>query len=169
MQVEKRRILVGRIAGIYGVKGWLKIVSYTRPPENIFMYRPWLIKQDDIWQETGLLEGKVHGKGLIAALEGITDRDVARGLIGADIGIYRTQLPELPPGEYYWDDLQDMQVNNRQGKVLGRLKDILETGANDVLVVEGEGRHLIPMIWDMYVMGVDHTRGIIEVDWEPEK
>jgi len=169
MQDEKRRILVGRIAGIYGVKGWLKIVSYTRPPENVFMYRPWLIKQDDTWQETGLLEGKVHGKGLIAALEGITDRDIARGLVGTDIGIYRAQLPELPPGEYYWDDLRDMQVSNRQGKVLGRLKEILETGANDVLVVEGEGRHLIPMIWDMYVMGVDHTRGIIEVDWEPEK
>ena len=169
MQDVKKRILVGRIAGIYGVKGWLKIVSYTRPPENIFIYSPWLVKQDDNWQETGLLEGKVHGKGLIAALEGITDRDAARGLIGADIGIYRSQLPKLPPGEYYWDDLKDMQVNNLQGKVLGRLKEILETGANDVLVVEGEGRHLIPLIWDMYVMGVDQARGIIEVDWEPEK
>jgi 16S rRNA processing protein RimM len=168
MQGKKRRILVGRIAGIYGVKGWLKIVSYTRPPENIFIYSPWLIKQDDTWQETGLLEGKVHGKGLIAALEGITERDAARRLIGADIGIYRTLLPELPPGEYYWDDLLDMQVNNRQGKVLGRLKEIMQTGANDVLVIEGEGRHLIPLIWDMYVMGVDQTKGIIEVDWEPE-
>lgn len=169
MQDEKRRILVGRVAGIYGVKGWLKIVSYTRPPENIFIYRPWLIKRDDVRQETGLLEGKVHGKGLIAALEGITDRDVARGLVGADIEIHHSQLRELPPGEYYWDELLDMQVINRQGKVLGRLKEILETGANDVLVVEGEGRHLIPLIWDMYVMGVDQTKGIIEVDWEPEK
>lgn len=169
MQDEKRRILVGRVAGLYGVKGWLKIVSYTRPPENIFIYSPWLIKQDDIWLETEVQEGKVHGKGLIVALEGIAERDVARGLIGTDIGIYRSQLQALPPGEYYWDDLRGLQVINRQGRVLGKLKEILETGANDVLVVEGEGRHLIPLIWDMYVMGVDQTKGIIEVDWEPEK
>ena len=169
MQDENKRILMGRVAGIYGVKGWIKIVSYTRPPENIFLYSPWLIKQDDIWQETGLLEGKIHGKGLIAALEGISDRDEARDLIGADIAIYRSQLQRLPPGEYYWDDLLGMQVINLQGIALGNLKEILETGANDVLVVVGQGRHLIPLIWNMYVMGIDQQKGIIEVDWEPEE
>ena len=169
MQDEYKRILIGRVAGIYGVKGWVKIVSYTRPPENIFLYSPWLIKRDDTWQKSVLKDGKIHGKGLIASLEGVTDRDVARELIGADIEIYRSQLQELPPGEYYWDDLLGMQVINQQGMVLGNLKEILETGANDVLVVVGQGRYLIPMIWNMYVMGVDQQKGIIEVDWEPEE
>ena len=169
MQDENKRILMGRIAGIYGVKGWVKIVSFTRPPENIFLYSPWLIKQDSTWQETGLLEGKIHGKGLIAALEGISDRDEARELIGSEIAVFRSQLHELPPGEYYWDDLLGMQVVNQQGIVLGDLKEILETGANDVLVVVGQGRHLIPLIWKMYVISVDPAKGMIEVDWVPEE
>ena len=168
MQDEIKRILVGQVTGIYGVKGWLKIVSYTRPPENIFLYSPWWIKQNDVWRETRLLEGKVHGKGMIAALAGVSDRDVARGLIGADIEIYRSQLQELPEGEFYWDDLLGMQVINRQGTVLGKLTEILETGANDVLVVEQKERHLIPLIWNMYVMGVDQAKGIIVVDWQAE-
>jgi 16S rRNA processing protein RimM len=168
MQDENKRILMGRIAGIYGVKGWLKIVSYTRPPENIFLYTPWLIKKKGEWQETGLQEGRIHGKGLIASLAGITGRDAAREYIGADIEIYRSQLQKLPPGEYYQDDLLGLQVINRQGAMLGNLKEILETGANEVLVIEGQGRHLIPLIWDMYVTSVDLAKGIIEVDWEPE-
>lgn len=169
MQDENRRILIGRIAGIYGVKGWFKVVSFTRPPENIFSYTPWWIKKDGEWQEAGLQEGKVHGKGLIASLEGIGDRDEARELIGADIWIYRSQLKDLPPGEYYQEDLLGLQVINRQGKVLGSLKEILETGANEVMVVEGQDRHLIPLVWNMYVMGIDTVKGIIEVDWIPEE
>lgn len=166
MQDETKRILMGRVAGLYGVKGWLKIVSYTRPPDNIFLYNPWQIKQDGASRAVALVEGKVHGKGLIAAFAGITDRDAARELIGAEIEIDRAQLRELAPGEYYWHDLLGMQVVNNSGKALGRLTEILETGANDVLVVKGEGRHLIPLVWNSYVLAVDREQGIIRVDWE---
>ena len=166
MQDESKRIQVGRIAGIYGVKGWLKIESYTRPPENIFSYKPWYIKQDGNWQEMNLLDSKIHGKGLIAALENINDRDVAREFIDADISIFRSQLHDLEPGEYYWHDLLGMQVINQQDSLLGQLQEILETGANDVLVVKGKNRYLIPLVWGRYVLEVDQDKGNIRVDWE---
>lgn len=166
MQDGTNLIQVGHIIGVYGIKGWLKIESFTRPPENIFSYRPWYIKKDKDWQELNLLEGKNHGKGLIVALENIIDRDVARELIGLDISILRSQLPELNPGEYYWNDLLGMDVIDQHDSVLGQLQQIIETGANDVLVVEGESRHLIPLIWGLYVLEVDQDKGTIRVDWE---
>ena len=166
MQEESNHILVGQVTGIYGVKGWLKIESYTRPPENIFSYSPWYIKKDRDWQEINLQDGKNHGKGLIVALENINDRDVAREFIGSDISILRSQLPELGPGEYYWNDLLGMQVIDQRGNILGHLQQILETGANDVLVVAGENRHLIPLIWGKYVLDVDQDKRNIRVDWE---
>lgn len=167
MRDKAQRIILGRVTGLYGVKGWIKIMSYTRPRENIFSYAPWLIRQDGgNWREVALLEGKVHGKGLIAALEGMADRDMARAIVGADIAISRSQLQELGPGEYYWHDLLGLKVVNQQDIALGTLKEILETGANDVLVVEGEQRYLIPLIWKIYVLKVDPEQGIIRVDWE---
>lgn len=141
-------------------------MSYTRPRENIFSYDPWLIKQDGSWREMTLLDGKVHGKRLIAALEGLANRELARAIVGIDIAINRSQLQEPGPGEYYWHDLLGLQVINQQNITLGTLKKILETGANDVLVVEGEQRHLIPVIWAIYVLKIDPERGIIQVNWE---
>jgi 16S rRNA processing protein RimM len=113
-----------------------------------------------------LLDGKVHGKRLIAALEGLADRELARAIVGVDIAINRSQLQEPGPGEYYWHDLLGLQVINQQTITLGTLKKILETGANDVLVVEGEQRHLIPVIWAIYVLKIDPEQGIIQVNWE---
>ncbi|MBI4006345.1 MAG: ribosome maturation factor RimM [Gammaproteobacteria bacterium] len=166
MRDRSQRIIVGRVTGIYGVKGWVKVMSYTRPRENIFSYNPWLIKQDGDWREIALLDNKQHGKGLIAALAGLTDRDTARAVLGADIAIDQSQLQEPGPGEYYWHDLFGLQVINQENITLGTLKEIVETGANDVLVVEGEQRHLIPLIWKIYVLKVDLDLGIIRVDWE---
>ena len=166
MRDETKRILVGKIAGLYGVKGWLKIMSYTRPRENLLGYSPWQVKLKGEWHQFTAGDGKVHGKGLIATFKDITDRESARAYVGADIMIERSQLQPLAAGEYYEHDLLDMQVINRQGDVLGRLTKIVETGANDVLIVEGKGRHLIPLIWHRHIIGVDEQQGIIRVDWE---
>jgi 16S rRNA processing protein RimM len=111
-------------------------------------------------------EGRPQGKGLVASLEGIEDRDIARLLVGADIYIERDQLPSLPEGEYYWTDLLGLQVINRQGQSLGEVVEILETGANDVLVVKGESRELIPWVWGTYLLDVDLEAGRITVDWQ---
>ncbi len=116
MQDESSLIVVGKIVGVYGIKGWSKILSFTRPKENIFNYGPWLVKQDSEWQEIQLLQGRPQGKGLIASLEGITDRNQAMALVGSELAIDRDQLPAAEEGEFYWHDLIDMQVINNISK-----------------------------------------------------
>ncbi len=157
---------MGRISGIYGVKGWIRVFSYTRPAENILNYPFWYLKHRDDETLHKVREGRTQGKGLVVSLEGIEDRDTARLLVGADIYIERDQLPSLPEGEYYWTDLLGLQVINRQGQSLGEVVEILETGAHDVLVVKGEGRELIPWVWGTYLLDVDLEAGRITVDWQ---
>jgi len=169
MQDEASLIVIGKIVGVYGIKGWFKILSFTRPGENIFKYGPWLVKQDNEWLEMQLLEGKPQGKGLIASLEGITDRDKAKALVGSALAIDRDQLPAAREGEFYWHDLINMQVINQQNEVLGVVKELLETGANDVLVVEAdEQRYLIPYVQDVYIKDVNIEQGVIQVDWQTD-
>ena len=166
MRCASNHILVGRIAGIYGVKGWLKVMSYTSPRANILNYNPWQLWCKDTWREVSVLEGKTHNKGLVVSLHGIDDREGARALIGTDIAVMRTQLKELAKGEYYQADLLDMQVINQEGKDLGKVQEILETGANDVLVIVGTGRHLVPLVWQRYVLEIDQNAGVIRVAWD---
>ncbi len=166
MQEDSEQLLVGRISGIYGVKGWFRVFSYTRPPENILNYTPWHLRQGDIQQVYALKDGRVQGKGLVASVEGIDDREIARALIGADILIDRSLLQPLPEGEFYWDELLGLEVVNQQGEKLGKLVEILETGANDVLVVSGKTRELIPWVWGRYLLDVDLATGKITVDWQ---
>lgn len=169
MQDESNLIVVGNIAGVYGIKGWFKILSFTRPIENIFDYRPWLIKQNDQWQTVKLSGVKPQGKGLIAAFEGISDRTEATALVGLEIAIERKQLPEVKQGEFYWHDLISMQVINNDNETLGVVTGLLETGANDVLVVEADKqRHLIPYVQGVYIKDIDIVRGVMQVDWQSD-
>jgi len=169
MQDEASLIVIGKIVGVHGIKGWLKILSFTRPRQNIFDYGPWSVKQDNGWLEMKLLEGKPQGKGLVASLEGIADRDEAMALVSSEIAIDRDQLPEPKEGEFYWHDLINMQVINQQNEVLGVVKELLETGANDVLVVGADKqRYLIPYVKDVYIKDVDTEQGVIQVDWQSD-
>jgi 16S rRNA processing protein RimM len=169
MQDETSLIIIGKIVGVYGIKGWFKILSFTRPRENIFKYSPWLVKQNEEWLEIQLLEGKPQGKGLVASIEGITDRNEAMALVSSEIAIDRVRLPAAKQGEYYWHDLINMQVINQQNEVLGVVKELLETGANDVLVVEADKqRYLIPYVQDVYIKDVDTEQGVIQVDWQSD-
>jgi len=166
MRSVAKRIVVGRIAGVFGVKGWLKVMSYTSPRENILNYNPWFLHLNDTWREVSVKDRKTHNKGLTVAFEGVDDRDMARALIGADILVLRSQLGVLARGEYYQEDLLDMQVITREGKNLGQVKEIMETGANEVLVIEGQHRHLVPLVWNRYLLDIDQDKGVIRVDWE---
>jgi 16S rRNA processing protein RimM len=169
MQDETSLIVIGKIVGVYGIKGWLKILSFTRPRENVFNYGPWLVKQNEEWLEIQLLQGKPQGKGLIASLEGITDRDEAMAFVSSEIAIDRNQLPTAKEGEFYWHDLINMQVINQQDEVLGVVTELLETGANDVLVVEAnKQRYLIPYVQDVYIKDIDTEQGVIQVDWQSD-
>lgn len=159
---------MGRIAGIYGVSGWVRIMSYTRPRENIFYYKTWYVRQDGQWVVMTLKTGRQHGKGLIASLQDIDDRESARALINAEIAIERGQLPALPEGEYYWCDLIGLSVTNQAGIPLGKVDEIYETGANDVLAIAGEKRILFPLIQGTHVLDIDLKQGMIRIDWRPE-
>ncbi len=119
------------------------------------------------WAPLRVLDGRSQGRGLIARLEGCTDRDQAHALIGAEIAIDLAQLPALGAGEYYWAQLEGLRVVNLQGVELGRVSHLLETGANDVLVVKGEREHLIPYIGAV-IRAVDTEAGLIRVDWDPD-
>lgn len=161
-------ILVGKIAGVYGIKGWLKIHSHTRPIENIAEYKIWHLHTDEGLEEKQLRDWRMHGKSLTASLKELTDRDQAKTLQGKDIFIHRSQLPELEEGEYFWQDLIGLRVLNQQQKELGIVKEIIETGSNDVLAIEGKTRILIPWVRDIYVTEINLDSGCIIVDWPEE-
>ena len=146
----------------------MRVFSYTQPRENIVYYRPWYLNREGEWQEHELAEGRVHGKGVVARLAGCENRDQAGSLIGTEVGIRRGQLPATRPGEYYWSDLLGLKVVTLNGALLGTVDHLLETGANDVLVVRGEREHLIPFVMERVVDEVDLEAGEIRVDWDKD-
>lgn len=159
---------VGRFTGVYGVRGWVKVYSYTEPKENILEYNPWYVHTGGQWRSMEVAEGRVHGKGIVARLVGYEDRDAASLLTGAEIAIARDQLPPADPGEYYWVDLEGLKVINLDGIELGVVDHLFETGSNDVMVVKGDRERLIPFIRDQVVIQVDLEHRTMRVDWDPE-
>jgi 16S rRNA processing protein RimM len=159
-------VVLGRISGVFGVRGWVKVYSYTEPREAVLDYSRWLLNRKDGWQEATVAEGQRHGKTIIARIDGYVDRDQAADLVGADIGVPRDAMPETRGGQFYWSDLEGLEVRHRDGTELGKVVYLLETGANDVMVVKGEQERLIPFVMDKVVLGVDLDKGEIEVDWE---
>ncbi len=160
-------VILGRISGLFGVKGWVKVFSHTSPRTNILDYSSWYLAQDGGWEEFQLEAGKAHGKGIIAQLRGCSDRDLAAELVGREIAIRREQLPAAEEGRFYWADLEGLQVRTTEGTDLGRVDHLLETGANDVMVVKGERERLLPFI-DQVISEVDLDGGVITVEWDPE-
>jgi 16S rRNA processing protein RimM len=176
-------LIVGRIGAPYGVRGWVKIFSYTEHPENLLDYDPWFLGKQKVseaksaktgqpsWRACVVEEAKTHGKGIVAKLQGCDDRDAATLLRGLEIAIHKEQLPPAEEGEYYWVDLIGLKVENLAGVSFGRVDHLLETGANDVLVVKGEAgepERLIPYVMDVFIKEVDLDAGIIRVDWEAD-
>lgn len=160
-------VVLGRVSGLFGVKGWVKIHSFTDPREAILDYPGWLIEIDDSWQPLELKEGKRHGKTVIAHFEGVDDRDIAAGYVDAEIGVPRSALPATDRDEYYWSDLEGLAVEGTAGNVLGTVAHLLETGANDVMVVRRENQEiLIPFVTGDVIKDVDLAAGVIRVDWE---
>ena len=172
---EQQWVSLGKLNGLFGVKGWVKIFSNTQPKENILGYSPWYLKRNGIWQEFKLISGKSHGKGVVALLEGCSDRDIAAELIGSEIAIKHEQLAKPASGEYYWNDLIGLEVKNLDGIDLGKITSMLETGANDVIVTTGEKddkgkkrERLIPFVFEEVIQEVNLEQGFMTVDWDPE-
>ena len=162
------KVSIGRFAGCFGVKGWVKVFSYTEPKENIFAYSPWILIEQDKVIEFKVIEGRRHGKSLVARLNGIGSREEAAKYTGQELYINRKQLPEVEQGEYYWADLVGLTVLTENNVNLGRVDSLIETGANDVLVVKGDQERLIPFLQKDVVKFVDLEGGRILVSWDPD-
>lgn len=162
-------VILGRISGVHGVRGWVKVYAETRIREDILRYQPWYLRGPSGWQARRPIEGRVQSSGVVVVrLDGIESIDQARTLIDAEIAVKRAQLPKLKRGEYYWSDLEGMKVVNVEGAELGTVNHLFETGANDVLVVrDGERERLIPFTKNA-VKKVDLAAREIRVDWDPE-
>jgi 16S rRNA processing protein RimM len=171
-------IVIGRLTGTFGIKGWLKVYSYTNPPANFLDYQYCRIQRSGVWQALQIAEGKPHGKGLVVKLKGIDDPEQAATYVGCDVAVATTQLPVLPEDEFYWHQLQGLQVivdHHERGRlVLGRIDHLFETGANDVVVVKGDDdsidrrERLIPYLPERVVLKIDLAEKTMLVDWDPD-
>lgn len=166
--MDEKLVVVGRVAGLYGVRGWVKVISYTEPRKNILSYRPWHLERSGVIEQADPAAGREQGKGLVAQIAGFEDRDASAGLIGASILVNRELFAQTGSNEYYWRDLVGFRVATIEGVTLGVVDSLLETGANDVLVLQGDRRRLIPFVVDDIVKRVDLDAATIIVDWDPE-
>ncbi len=161
-------VTLGRISGVFGVKGWIKVHSYTEPRDNIVRFAVWTLRQRGVESTMEIEGGRSHGANVVAKLRGVENPERARELIGADIVVERTALPECPPGEYYWTDLEGLEVRTPGGETLGIVDHLVATGANDVLVLAGTPPRLVPFVVGGVIRSVDLAAGVIVADWSPE-
>jgi 16S rRNA processing protein RimM len=161
-------VILGRVSGVFGIKGWLKVQSYTEPRDNIVGFRAWMLRMNGVDHAFDVEDGHSHGGSVVAKLHGIDDRDRAREWIGADIVVARERLPAIAEGELYWTDLEGLEVRTMSGIVLGKVDHLLATGGNDVLVLDSAPQRLIPFVVGAVVKAVDLEKRLIVVDWSPD-
>jgi 16S rRNA processing protein RimM len=161
-------LYLGRISGLFGVRGWVKVFSETSPREQILHYDPWILRQQGGERVCRVKQGRRQGKSVVVQLEGYADRTTAEALLGAEIYILPGQREPLDHDEYYWSDLIGCQVSNQQQELLGEVDHLLETGANDVLVVKRHNRQQLIPFTDPWIVSIDIENQSIVVDWESD-
>lgn len=165
----QRMITVGRLHGAFGLRGELKLESFTAPESAILRYQPWTLR--DAQGRERVVEGargRAGAKGLVATIPGIEDREAAEAMRGTDVLVPRSALPPPGPGEYYWVDLEGLRVRNIEGVDFGTVSHLFSTGANDVLVARGDRERMIPWLEPDYIRQVDFEAGVVTVDWDAE-
>ncbi|MCK5894645.1 MAG: ribosome maturation factor RimM [Endozoicomonadaceae bacterium] len=179
MLVAEQGVIMGRITAVYGIKGWIKVYSFTAPMESILKYRQWLLRYPDgRTQAVSIDGGRKQGKGMVAHVLGCDDRDDALQFTESDILIRRDELPELESGDYYWHQLEGLTVfaltESGDEVNLGKVDHLIETGANDVLVVHAtrgsvdQRKRMVPYLLDRVVKEVNLEKGFIRLLWEPD-
>lgn len=166
---QGKMILVGRVLGAFGVRGEVKIESFTQPARALLRYQPWTVR--DAHGRERIVEGvsgRETAKGVVARFPDVDERDGAEAMRGLELWAPRSALPPPAPGEYYWVDLEGLRVVTVEGVELGRVSHLFDTGANDVLVVQGERERMLPFIEPDVIRQVDFDGGVIAVDWDPE-
>jgi len=166
--------VIGKVSGVYGIKGWVKVYSHTEPKENIFSYGDWIMNIDGQWKPVKVRDWRRQGKGLVAGLDNCEDRDVAQQTYcQKDILIFKDTLPKAEDGEFYYHQLENLLVMTTDNVVLGKVDYLFNTGNNDVMVVKAtkeslDGRERMLPYTDDCVLDVNTNDGIIKVDWDPE-
>ena len=166
-------IVIGKIVSVHGVRGDVKIYSFTDPIDNLLEYRRWTLRRGDEVKQVELVKGRLQGKILVATLKGLTDREEARTYADFEICIPRSELPQLTGDDYYWYQLQGLTIINQLEQVLGRVDHLLETGANDVMVVKpfdgslDDRERLLPYT-DQCVLKIDLQAGEMRGEWDAD-
>ncbi|MCX7090715.1 MAG: ribosome maturation factor RimM [Legionellales bacterium] len=168
MNNESEWVKLGRFGRPQGLKGFIRVISFTEPESAILDYLPWHIQKKDQWLPLDVVSFQLQNQKILVNVAGYTDRDDIAELTNCNVGIISAQLPALSGGEYYWHELTHMQVVNKSGAELGRVVQILPTGSNDVLIVQGSKRYLIPYIHEIYIVSVDPVQRQIVVDWDED-
>lgn len=161
-------VVLGRVSGLFGVQGWVRVFSHTEPREGIVRYYPVFLRRPDGWRAFEIEAGRAHGAGVVLKFAGCDDRDRAATLLQSEIAVRREQLPPPKPGEYYWTDLEGLRVVTLDGVELGTVATLFATGANDVMVVRGERERLLPFVRGQVVVEVDLEQRRLRVDWDPD-
>ena len=167
---DDKKIYLGKITGAHGIKGWLKIQSFSSPPENILNYPQWIINNQGEEDFYSIEQGRKHHNKIVVKLEKIDDRNTAESLINSKIQILRSDLPKLSNENYYWSDLEGLSVLNSEEKVIGKIESLIETGANDVMVIitSKDERVLIPFVMHEIIKEVNVDLNYIKIDWPIE-
>lgn len=163
----RRWVVLGRVGAPFGVRGWVKVQSYTEPREGIVNYVPWNLARNGSLGARTVIDWKPAGGQIAVRLEGVETREAASALTGAEVRVERSALPPTAPGEYYWDDLVGLDAVSRGGEPLGRVAGILELPAHPVLVLKGERERLVPLVRERLI-DVDLGAGRLTLDWHPE-
>ena len=167
---DDKKIYLGKITGVHGIKGWLKIQSYSSPPENILNYPSWIITNKGEEDFYSIEQGRKQNNKIVVKLEKIDDRNTAESLINSKIQILRSDLPKLSNENYYWSDLVGLSVLNSEETVIGKIESLIETGANDVMVIITlkDERILIPFVMHEIIKEVNVELNYIKIDWSIE-
>lgn len=165
-------VIMGRIVVPYGVFGWVKVVPDTERLDSLLDYSTWWVGREPNWQERRVEKFKIHNDVLLIKLTGVNDRDMAFALKGQQVAVPRVSLPTPPPDEYYWSDLIGLSVTNIDGVDFGKIINVFETGANDVLVVKEQTgdapkERLVPFT-PQAIIDVSISAGTMLVDWDAD-
>jgi 16S rRNA processing protein RimM len=161
----QQKITLGRFGTVYGIRGWLKVISYTEPTEKILDFPIWQIHHEGRWETVHVEEGKLHSGKVVVKLAECDDRELARRYTNDTIAVLPHELPPLPKEEYYWADLVGLQVVTTEGINLGVIEQMMATGSNDVMVVIGEHRRLIPYLKKV-IRSIDLPNKIMIIEWD---
>ncbi len=173
-----RHVLLGRVTSPFGIKGWVKVYSYTQPMENVLQYRQWRLTRDGRSLDVEIVQGRKQGKGLVAQIKGVTTPEDARNYCGYEILLPAEALPSLDDGEFYWHQLEGLQVFTQDADgndlLLGKVSHLIETGSNDVLVVQAtrasidQRERLLPYLPEQVIQEINLDEGFMRVLWDPE-